>query len=84
MTLATDHEKSSSAVRLDHGKTWTQAEATALYEMPFNDLLFRAQTMHRENFDPNRVQLSRLLTSRPGAVQRIAATAASPCTTSSA
>lgn len=29
--------------------------------MPFNDLLFQAQTIHRENFDLNRVQLSRLL-----------------------
>jgi biotin synthase len=34
--------------------------------MPFNDLLFRAQTVHRENFDPNRVQLSRLLSIKTG------------------
>ncbi|TIU29162.1 MAG: biotin synthase BioB, partial [Mesorhizobium sp.] len=33
---------------------------------PFNDLLFRAQTIHRENFDPNRVQLSRLLSIKTG------------------
>src|SRR3984893_8391239 len=66
MTLATDHETSPSAVRLDHGKTWTQAEATALYETPFKDLLFRAQTVHRETFDPNRVQLSRLLSIKTG------------------
>jgi biotin synthase len=66
MTLATDHQERSSAVGLDHKKAWTQAEAAALYEMPFNDLLFRAQTVHRENFDPNRVQLSRLLSIKTG------------------
>lgn len=66
MTLATNHQERSSAVQLDHRKTWTQAEASALYEMPFNDLLFRAQTVHRENFDPNRVQLSRLLSIKTG------------------
>jgi biotin synthase len=47
-------------------KIWTQSEAWALYEVPFNDLLFRAQTIHRENFDPNRVQLSRLLSIKTG------------------
>jgi biotin synthase len=47
-------------------KVWTQSEAWALYQSPFNDLLFRAQTIHRENFDPNRVQLSRLLSIKTG------------------
>jgi biotin synthase len=50
----------------DSRKIWTQAEATALYEMPFNDLLFKAQTVHRQSFDPNRVQLSRLLSIKTG------------------
>ncbi|CDX45033.1 biotin synthase [Mesorhizobium sp. ORS 3359] len=45
---------------------WTQEEAQAVYDLPFNDLLFRAQTIHRENFDPNRVQLSRLLSIKTG------------------
>src|ERR1700693_233990 len=66
MTLATHHDERSSAVSSNHGNTWTLAEASALYEMPFNDLLFRAQTVHRENFDPNRVQLSRLLSIKTG------------------
>jgi biotin synthase len=47
-------------------QSWTQSEARALYEAPFNDLLFRAQTVHRENFDPNKVQLSRLLSIKTG------------------
>lgn len=45
---------------------WSRAEAQAIYDLPFNDLLFRAQTVHRENFDPNRVQLSRLLSIKTG------------------
>ncbi|RWB66018.1 MAG: biotin synthase BioB, partial [Mesorhizobium sp.] len=45
---------------------WTREEAQAVYDLPFNDLLFRAQTIHRENFDPNRVQLSRLLSIKTG------------------
>ncbi len=66
MTLATHHDERSSAVSSNHGNTWRLAEASALYEMPFNDLLFRAQTIHRENFDPNRVQFSRLLSIKTG------------------
>jgi biotin synthase len=47
-------------------KIWTQSQAWALYRSPFNDLLFHAQTVHRQNFDPNRVQLSRLLSIKTG------------------
>src|SRR5260221_1315133 len=43
-----------------------RAEALALFDLPFNDLLFRAHTAHRENFDPNRVQLSTLLSIKTG------------------
>jgi biotin synthase len=45
---------------------WTRAEAQALYEAPFNDLLFRAHLVHRQNFDPNKVQKSRLLSIKTG------------------
>lgn len=45
---------------------WTRDEIEALYALPFNDLLFRAQSVHRENFDPNRVQLSQLLSIKTG------------------
>lgn len=45
---------------------WTSERASAVYRLPFNDLLFRAQTVHRENFDPNKVQLSRLLNIKTG------------------
>ncbi len=45
---------------------WTREEAQALYDAPFNDLLFKAQTMHRRYFDPNSVQMSRLLSIKTG------------------
>jgi biotin synthase len=38
----------------------------ALFELPFNDLLYRAQTVHRQHFDPNAVQLSTLLSIKTG------------------
>ena len=40
--------------------------ARELYALPFNDLLFRAHSVHRENFDPNRIQLSKLLSIKTG------------------
>ena len=46
---------------------WTRAEALALFALPFNDLLFRAQQVHREHFDPNAVQVSTLLSIKTGA-----------------
>src|SRR5262245_60178480 len=45
---------------------WTSETAAAIYRLPFNDLLFRAQVVHQQNFDPNRVQLSRLLNIKTG------------------
>ncbi|MCW8987699.1 MAG: biotin synthase BioB, partial [Gammaproteobacteria bacterium] len=45
---------------------WTVNEIAALYDMPFNDLLFEAQTVHRKNFNPNEVQVSTLLSIKTG------------------
>lgn len=45
---------------------WTQGEALALFSMPFSDLLYRAQTIHREHFNPNEVQLSTLMSIKTG------------------
>lgn len=45
---------------------WEVAHVAALYELPFMDLLFRAQQVHRENFDANEVQLSTLLSIKTG------------------
>lgn len=45
---------------------WTREEAQAIYNLPFNDLLFQAQSVHRKHFDPNAVQMSRLLSIKTG------------------
>ena len=46
---------------------WTLAQVNALYALPFNDLLFQAQTVHRQHFKPNEVQVSTLLSIKTGA-----------------
>jgi biotin synthase len=45
---------------------WSVAEIEALFTLPFADLLYRAQQVHREHFDPNAVQLSTLLSIKTG------------------
>ena len=47
-------------------KRWTTAQAEALFQLPFADLMFRAQQIHREQHDPNAVQLSTLLSIKTG------------------
>lgn len=44
----------------------TLDDAKIIYNLPFSDLLFRAQTIHRAHFDPNAVQMSRLLSIKTG------------------
>ena len=45
---------------------WSKHEVEELFELPFADLVFRAQSAHREYFDPNSVQLSTLLSIKTG------------------
>jgi biotin synthase len=45
---------------------WQVAEVEALYALPFADLMYQAQTVHRANFDPNAVQMSSLLSIKTG------------------
>ncbi|QWG16660.1 biotin synthase BioB [Bradyrhizobium sediminis] len=68
MTFASRLDQTPSATPAPgevHGN-WTTEAALALYEAPFNDLLFQAQSVHRRHFDPNKVQLSRLLSIKTG------------------
>ena len=53
----------SPAIRHD----WQLDEVKAIFALPFNDLIFKAQTIHREHFDPNEVQISSLLSIKTGA-----------------
>jgi biotin synthase len=45
---------------------WSRADVAALLALPFPDLLFRAQTVHRANFNPLEVQISTLLSIKTG------------------
>ena len=45
---------------------WSVVQIAALFELPFSDLIYRAQTVHRQHFDPNAVQISTLLSIKTG------------------
>jgi biotin synthase len=65
--LATRAQQNSFGIqdhRLRHD--WTVEQATALFNLPFNDLLHQAHTNHRESFDQNEIQLSTLLNIKSG------------------
>ena len=59
----TAQQNSMEEIRHD----WTLKEIQALFDLPFNDLMFRAQTVHRQYHDPNEVQISTLLSIKTGA-----------------
>ena len=46
---------------------WTLARAQALYQLPFMELLYQAQTVHRAHHDPRQIQISTLLSIKTGA-----------------
>lgn len=52
----------TAAIRHD----WSREEVEHLFALPFNDLLFQAQTVHRQYHDPNAVQVSTLLSIKTG------------------
>jgi len=53
-------------VPLEVRHDWTRAEVRVLFELPFPDLMFRAQSVHRMHFDPRAVQISTLLSIKTG------------------
>ncbi len=59
-------DRNSSPLQAAERKRWSVAEVQALFELPFFDLVHRAQLVHRENFDPNAVQRSTLLSIKTG------------------
>jgi biotin synthase len=65
--IAAFHRKSLLARLGEVRNDWTLDEVKALFELPFSDLLFHAQRVHRDNFDPNEVQVSTLLSIKTGA-----------------
>ena len=65
MSLAADDSSTLSGLcRVRHD--WTRAEIGALFDLPFPELVFRAQSIHRQYFDPAEVQISTLLSIKTG------------------
>ena len=60
--MGTGAEPQGGDIRHD----WTKDEAKALYDLPFNDLMFKAASIHRRFFEPNTVQMSTLLSVKTG------------------
>ena len=58
--------ENGAEIGADIRNDWTAAEVDSLFALPFNDLLFEAQTCHRRHFDPNEVQISTLLSIKTG------------------
>jgi len=55
-----------SVVANDKISRWSVEQVEVLFNLPFNDLLYRAAGVHREHFDPNAVQMSTLLSIKTG------------------
>ena len=62
MSLAADTSPLCGTLRHD----WTRDEVRTLFDLPFSELMFRAQSVHRQNFDPSAVQISTLLSIKTG------------------
>ena len=68
MSIAVSRDPAIDQSRLGEIRTdWQLEEVRALFDLPFSDLLFHAQRVHRANFDPNQVQVSTLLSIKTGA-----------------
>ena len=50
----------------DIKNNWTIAELQAIYDMPFNDLLWKSHQLHRKYHDPNKIQISTLMSIKTG------------------
>ncbi|MGH1485126.1 MAG: biotin synthase BioB [Cellvibrionaceae bacterium] len=57
----------SFSIQAEIRHNWQRKEVSALFDLPFNDLLFQAQTVHRQHFNPNQVQVSTLCSIKTGA-----------------
>jgi biotin synthase len=57
-----DRQDGGGEIRND----WTRGEAQTLYDLPFADLMFQAQSIHRRHFDPNDIETASLLSIKTG------------------
>ena len=47
-------------------KKWKLDDIENLYRLPFNDLIYKAHSVHREHHDPNKIQVSTLMSIKTG------------------
>ncbi|MFB6452203.1 biotin synthase BioB [Bradyrhizobium tunisiense] len=66
MVAAVDVKRSDGGNSAQVRRDWKPAEAEALYGLPFAELMFEAQSVHRANFDPNHVETASLLSIKTG------------------
>ncbi len=65
-TQAVSFHPPAAPISLPEAATWPLADVLALFELPFNDLMFQAQTVHRANFPAGDVELATLLSIKTG------------------
>ena len=56
----------SNSIKKGEAELWKKTAIQNLFDIPFNDLMYQAHQVHRDNFDPNKVQLSTLLSIKTG------------------
>ncbi|PCI63294.1 MAG: biotin synthase BioB [Gammaproteobacteria bacterium] len=72
MALSSSDTLTNSVINNDSTESeikhdWTIEQVKTLFDLPFNDLMFKAQTVHRQHFNANEVQVSTLLSIKTGA-----------------
>jgi biotin synthase len=65
-THTLNESRASSADNASTTRRWSARQVEELFDSPFNDLIYRAHSVHRSHFDPNAVQLSTLLSIKTG------------------
>ena len=65
-TTAAHLQIAKQTITAEPRQSWSAGEVQDLYGLPLNDLLFAAQWVHRQHFDPNTVQVSTLLSIKTG------------------
>ncbi|MGN6702110.1 MAG: biotin synthase BioB, partial [Burkholderiaceae bacterium] len=64
--VVTFHSPRAASAAAPADAAWTVEQVAALFALPFPELLHRAQTVHREHFDPAEVELATLLSIKTG------------------
>lgn len=66
MLVSRRHQTPHNPTEQGSAPRWTTQDIEALYQLPFADLMFRAQMVHRQHHEPNQIQLSSLLSIKTG------------------